>query len=75
MMTACSHQFAVAAIDPSARRNSRRKVIISVAMKQPMSTDSPDSGPRASGRITTRRTSRNRIPPITPTANGTSASA
>ena len=75
MMSACTHQFTVAASVPSARRNSSRKVTISVAMKQPMSTDSPDSGPSASGRSTTRRTSRKRIPPSTPTANGTSASA
>ena len=58
MMTACSHQLTVAA-SPSSRRNtSRRNVIISVAMNTPMSTDSHDSGPSASGRTATRRMTR-----------------
>ena len=49
MTSACTHQFTAPARLPSARRKSSRKVIISVAMNTPMSTDSPDSLPERLG--------------------------
>ena len=43
MTSACTHQFTCAAVEPSASRNVRRNVIISVAMKSAMTIDSIDS--------------------------------
>ena len=73
MTRACTHQFTRPARLASARRKSSRKVTISVAMNTPMTTDSIDSLPSASGRRATRRTSRPAMPASTPSANGTSA--